>query len=252
MAPKVWLITGSSSGFGLAVVKLLLVIKLDVSKPEEIISAFAVAHEKFDRIDVVYNNAGYGLIAEVESVPDQLARNMFEVNFWGAANISREAIRVFRDVNKPSGGRLIQASSGAGITGIPTCGYYCASNFALVGLSETIDKEADPSWNIKVTIFDIGAFRTRGLDPSFLIIIPQHPKYENTTSAIRSLFTLSEDQISIGDSNKAAREIHNIASDKDAPLRISYGLDAIETTKGKIDLLKDNVEKSVVYSVDLK
>ncbi|KAF8996901.1 NAD(P)-binding protein [Cyathus striatus] len=281
MSPKVWLVTGSSSGLGLSVVKhalsegdivvatlrkpevlselttqygpsQLLVVKLDVAKPDEITSAFAVAIEKFGHIDVVYNNAGYSFLAEFESAPDDLARSMFEVNFWGAANVSREAIRVFRDVNKPSGGRLLQASSGAGVTGIPTYSYYGASKFALVGLSEAIAKEVDPSWNIKVVILDIGGFKTRALDPGFISVLPQHPQYANTTSFIRSYLTENNVQINFGDSDKAGREIHRIAYDDGAPLHVSLGLDSIENTKGKIELLKDNVEKSVVYCADLK
>ncbi|KAF8996910.1 hypothetical protein BDQ17DRAFT_1544570 [Cyathus striatus] len=281
MSPKVWLVTGSSSGLGLSVVKYvlskgdivvatlrkpevlselttqygptqLLVVKLDVAKPDEITSTFAVAIEKFGRIDVVYNNAGYAFIAEFESAPDVLARSMFEVNFWGAANVSREAIRVFRDVNKPSGGRLLQASSTAALTGTPTCSYYSASKFALVGLSEAIAKEVDLSWNIKVVILDIGGFKTRALDAGVLTVVPQHPQYANTTSFMRSLLTENKEQISVGDSDKAGREIHRIAYDDGAPLHVAFGLDSIEGTKEKIELLKDNVEQSVVYCADLK
>ncbi|KAF8996911.1 NAD(P)-binding protein [Cyathus striatus] len=279
MSPKVWLVTGSSAGLGLSVVKYvlskgdiavatlrkpealseltaqygpsqLLVVKLDVAKPDEITSAFAAAIEKFGRIDVVYNNAGYGFLAEFESTPDDFARSMFEVNFWGAANVSREAIRVFRDVNKPSGGRLLQASSVAGFTGTPTCSYYSASKFALVGLSEAIAKEVDPSWNIKVVILDIGGFKTRALD--VIDVVPQHPQYANTTSIMRSIFTENKEQISVGDSDKAGREIHRIAYDDGAPLHVAFGLDSIKGAKEKIELLKDNVEKSVVYCADLK
>ncbi|KAF9003654.1 hypothetical protein BDQ17DRAFT_1409044 [Cyathus striatus] len=250
MTPKVWLVTGSSSGLGLSVVKhvlskedivvatlrkpealsdfsskygssQLLIVKLDVSKPEEIISAFATAHDKF-------------------------------VNFWGAANVSREAIRFFRDVNKPSGGRLIQASSVSGVLGTPTCGYYSATKFgnvSLVGLSEAIAKEVDSSsYRSFVVILDLGPFKTRALDHGVLTIIPPHPNYENTTSAMRSFVT--GDQASMGDSDKAGREIRRISSE-DVPLHVSLGLDAIEAAKGKIELLKDNVEKSVIYSADL-
>ncbi|KAF8996904.1 hypothetical protein BDQ17DRAFT_1284212 [Cyathus striatus] len=279
MTPQVWFVTGSSSGFGLSVVKYvlskgdkvvatlrkpeslselaskygpsqLLLLKLDVSKPDEIFTAFSAAQEKFGRIDVVYNNAGYAILSEVESAPEKVARDMFEVNFWGAANVSKEAIRFFRDVNKPSGGRLIQASSVAGLEGLQVGGHYCATKFALIGLSEAIAKEVDPSWNIKITILDIGVFNTRARDTGSLTVVPPHPAYVNTTGAIRSYIANSQD--SGGDSDKAAREMYRIAHDDDAPLHIAFGLDAVDVMKGKVEQMKNDVEKSVVYSADLK
>lgn len=104
----------------------LLVLRLDVTKPTEMIAAFAASKEKFGRIDVVVNNAGFGVIAEVEGMTESTARDMFEVNFWGASYVSKEAIRFFREENKPMGGRLLQVSSSGGIT--PTVGFvhYCA------------------------------------------------------------------------------------------------------------------------------
>lgn len=104
----------------------LLVVKLDVTSPADIKAAFAKAIETFGRVDVVYNNAGYGSLGEIEGTPDDVARGVFEVNFWGSTNVARETIRVFRDVNKPSGGRLLQASSMAGVQGMPGIGYYSA------------------------------------------------------------------------------------------------------------------------------
>lgn len=105
----------------------LLVLKLDVSQPSEIVAAFAEAEKKFGRIDVVLNNAAYGILGELEATPEDVARTMFDVNFWGAVNVSREAVRVFREVNKPAGGRLLQVSSVAGITPIAGLGFYSAS-----------------------------------------------------------------------------------------------------------------------------
>ena len=104
----------------------LLVVKLDVTSPADIKAAFAKAVETFGRVDVLYNNAGYGSVGEIEGTPDDVARGVFEVNFWGSTNVAREAIRVFRDVNKPAGGRLLQASSMAGASGMPGIGYYSA------------------------------------------------------------------------------------------------------------------------------
>lgn len=104
----------------------MLVVKLDVTKPAEIAAAFERAREVFGRIDVVLNNAGYGSLGEIEAQPDDVARGVFEVNFWGAANVSREAVKFFREANKPQGGRLIQITSMAGILGNPGIGYYTA------------------------------------------------------------------------------------------------------------------------------
>ena len=104
----------------------LLAVKLDVVCPSDITTVFAQAIEKFGRIDIVYNNAGYAALGEIEGTTDDVARAMFEVNFWGSTNVAREAVRIFRDVNIPQGGRLIQASSGNGIQGRPAVGYYGA------------------------------------------------------------------------------------------------------------------------------
>ncbi|KAF5321561.1 hypothetical protein D9619_000099 [Psilocybe cf. subviscida] len=105
----------------------LVVARLDVTIASEINAAFARAIKGFGRVDVVYNNAGFNVIAEIESITDEYARSLFEVNFWGVANVSREAVRVFRDVNSPPGGRLLQASSMGGIRTNPGVGYYCAT-----------------------------------------------------------------------------------------------------------------------------
>ena len=105
----------------------LLVLKLDVAKPEHIKTAFAAGLKQFGRIDVVFNNAAFGLLGEVEGTPDDMARAMFDVNFFGAANVSKEAVRVFRDVNKPQGGKLLQVSSMVGYRPTPTLAYYAAS-----------------------------------------------------------------------------------------------------------------------------
>ena len=105
----------------------LLVLRLDVSKPDEIKAAFAKAKATFGRIDVVFNNAGYAVAGEAESVPDSLARGLFDVIFWGAANVSQEAVRFFRDENTPQGGRLIQNSGTVGLTAMTTMGFYTAA-----------------------------------------------------------------------------------------------------------------------------
>ena len=89
----------------------LLVLKLDIVSPPGITSTFTAALARLGRINIVYDNAGLSSIGEVEGTPDTNARHLFEVNFWGAVNVTREAVRVFRDENKPRGGSLLQASN---------------------------------------------------------------------------------------------------------------------------------------------
>ena len=105
-------------------VSQLLILQLDVTKPDEIKAAFAKAKATFGRIDVVFNNAGYAVAGELEAIPDQPAQAMFDVNFWGAVHVSQEAVRFFREDNSPQGGRLIQNSAGVGLVTLPTLGFY--------------------------------------------------------------------------------------------------------------------------------
>ena len=148
--------TGASSGFGLSLLETLLkngevvvatlrkpevlsdlvakypkdkllVLKVDVCKEADITAAFDKAKEVFGHIDVVFNNAGIGSLGETEAVPDDVARAQFEVNFWGAANVSRAAIKFFREVNKPQvGGTLLQVSSITFYDPSPALSYYSA------------------------------------------------------------------------------------------------------------------------------
>lgn len=102
-------------------------LKCDVTIPEEIVTVFQKTIERFGRCDVVFNNAGYVVLAEIESTPEDAARAMFDANFWGLTNVSREAMRVFREVNvKGQGGRLLNMSSSQGFYGLPALGYYSA------------------------------------------------------------------------------------------------------------------------------
>lgn len=105
----------------------LRVIKLDVTKPAEIDAAFAQAKAAFGRIDIVFNNAGYVAVGESEAMPDDVARQQFEVNFWGAVHVSQRAVRFFREENTPQGGLLLQNSSASGLTGVPVVGFYSAT-----------------------------------------------------------------------------------------------------------------------------
>jgi len=186
---RVWFITGAASGFGLEILKLVLsggeaavatyrpspslpasltslqrelpssrqsdflILPCDVSSSPEIVETFSKAISHFGRLDVVFNNAGYALLGEVEATPEDKARELFDVNFWGMVNVSREAVRIFREVNPTSGaigGRLLNVSSGAGLVPSPAIAYYSASKHAMEAFTEGLSKEMDPAWNTKV------------------------------------------------------------------------------------------------------
>ena len=107
----------------------LLVLSLDVTDVEQVKSAFKAATDKYGHVDFVYNLAGYSVIAEVEGTPEEESRALFEVNFWGATRVSNEAVRVFREVNKPQGGHLFVVSSIVGLKPMAGTGYYSASKY---------------------------------------------------------------------------------------------------------------------------
>jgi len=127
----------------------LHILKLDVVNKDDITAAFEYAKKEVGRIDVVFNNAGYSLTGEIEGTPDDIAKRMFDVNFWGAMNVSKEAVRFFREVNKPQGGKLWTVSSMAGIVPLASLGYYSASKHGNV--LETVDEEHSMTGYISIS-----------------------------------------------------------------------------------------------------
>lgn len=185
MAPKVYFITGTSTGFGKELViealaqgqtvvatardpsKLsfegtnennYLALQLDVTDKKSVKKAFADAKDKFGRLDVVVNNAGYGLCGEFESLDhDQIKRQM-DVNFFGLLDCTREAMDIMRN-QSPAGGMIQQVTSVGGQTGVPTFSIYCASKWAVEGFTEAVQNEIDPAFNIKFCCIEPGPFR---------------------------------------------------------------------------------------------
>ncbi|KAF9813700.1 hypothetical protein IEO21_05416 [Rhodonia placenta] len=274
--PKIWF--RSSSGFGRHITELalqsgdiaiatlrspaaladlasqygpdkLLILRLDVSKPDEIREAFAKAKEAFGRIDVVFNNAGSGLMSEVEGTPDDVARAMFEVNFWGAANVSQEAVRFFREINVPAGGRLLQVSSSGGVQGLPAIGYYCASKFAIEGLTEALADEIRFEWNIKVTLIELGGFMTNA-GRSMVRSVPPPAYIERKIATARAYLTVNPRMPS--DAIKGAAAIYKMALTPDPPLQFVLGKDSLEKVKKKGESLIAAAEASAPFSEGLE
>ncbi|KIJ66817.1 hypothetical protein HYDPIDRAFT_128161 [Hydnomerulius pinastri MD-312] len=287
-SPKVWFVTGASSGFGRSMTELalskgdkvvatvrkpeilndlvvahpkdkLLVLQVDVCKPSDINAAFARIKETFGRIDVVFNNAGKAAFAEAEGMPDDVSRGMFEVNFWGAANVTRAAVKFLREVNPPGqGGVIFQISSVVAYHSLPTFSYYAARSephyqiylaSALEGFSEVFAKELPPEWNIKICIVEPGAFRTKGLDNA--TIVKQHSAYADESTEVSQVRRFLSDAKFIGDSNKFVGVMYKLAESNDIPLHLPMGQDAVKAMQSRGQYISDVAEKTAPWSEDV-
>ncbi|EIW84534.1 NAD(P)-binding protein [Coniophora puteana RWD-64-598 SS2] len=276
---KVWFVTGVSSGFGRTLTELalksgdkvaatlrkpeaisdlaskysadvLLPIQLDVTKHEQVKAAFDRALTHFGRIDIVFNNAGVDVMSEVETMVEADARAMFEVNFWGAAFVTQEALHVFREENKPQGGRLLQVSSGGGVVGLPGNGFYAATKHALEGLSESVAKEIDPAWNIKITLLEFGVFRTQIIGDNAKIL-PHHPAYDNESLAGYQFHKHVMSPNVRGDAEKAMSQVLRLSRLEDPPMRLMLGNDVSPIIRDKLRVFGGELDKYESWSADL-
>ncbi|CAK3980428.1 NAD(P)-binding protein [Lecanosticta acicola] len=258
MAPKVFFITGTSTGFGAELVKKclaegdkvvatarnssklkfdgttkdnFLAVDLDVTDQGSVDKAFDDALKQFSRIDVVVNNAGYGLSGEFESVSEAQARKQMEVNFFGLLHVTRRAMKLMREVNEPQGGLIQQVTSIGGQRGVPLFSIYCASKWAVEGFTEVISKEVKPEWNIKFTCIEPGGFRTDWAGRSMEFGEQKEAAYDH----LDAKDTMGKrNGTQAGDPPKAARAMWELAKMDDPPLRVVLGSDAYKAINGKI------------------
>jgi len=190
----VWFITGCSSGIGYSLAEYLITktpsrvvatarkpstlsslpdgpnilkLALDVTSEASIQAALSATLDKFSRIDVLVNNAGYGTFGDTETADLASARNVMDTNFWGAVRLSQLALPVMRDTNKASGtqgGLIMQVTSMGGRVAVAGNSFYHASKFALEGFTESLAKEMAPDWNIKFLIVEPGGVKTKYAD----------------------------------------------------------------------------------------
>lgn len=263
---KIWLITGCSTGFGRALASHVLSIgqkvvvtarnisdisdlvvgyesnalalSLDVTKQDQIAQAVTKTIERFGRIDVLVNNAGIGYFGAIEESEDDAVRNMFEINFFGLASMTKAVLPIMR---KQRSGHIINISSVGGLVAFPALGYYNASKFAVDGLSESLSKEV-AHLGIRVTIVAPSGFRTdwagRSAENSKIVIAD----YADTAGANKS-FIRGYSGNQPGDPNRAAQAIVKAVESKDPPLRLLLGAAALKGATGKLEVLKKDFDE---------
>lgn len=276
---KVWFVTGASKGLGLALVQKLLAngfavaatsrsidelktavgssseqfLPLSVSLTDEHSVGKAVSDTlaAFGRLDVVVNNAGYGLAGSLEELSDAESRGNFDVNVFGTLNVIRA---VMPHLRAQGSGHILNISSIAGITGaFPGFGIYCATKFAVNGLSESLAAEV-ADFGVKVTIVEPGYFRTDFLTAgSFVTPKNGIADYQK----VRETEALHQQQINgqqPGDPVKAADAMIQIASEQNPPLHLVLGEDAFGMAQSKIAAFTEELEnwKSVSLSTNFE
>lgn len=262
---KVWIITGCSTGFGRELAKLTLqqgyrvgvasrntddvkdivenypetalAVKLDVTKPDEIKSAVEQVKQKFGRVDVLVNNAGIGYFGAVEESEDDEVRRMFEINYFGLANMTKEVLPIMRSQRS---GHVINIASIGGLVGFPALGHYNATKFAVDGLSEALAKETAPL-GIKVTVIAPSGFRTdwagRSAKNSAIVIDDYAQTAEANKNTIRGY---SGNQP--GDPVRAAQAIIKVTEVENPPLHLLLGVGAFKGALAKLDSLKKDYD----------
>ncbi|KAJ9604758.1 hypothetical protein H2200_010872 [Cladophialophora chaetospira] len=266
MAEKdVWLISGCSSGLGKALAqhafeagsllvatarKLealaylpdnanVLKLALDVTSREQVDSVVKATVDRFGRIDVVVNNAGYGVTGDTEVITDADARAQLETNFWGVVNVTKAALPVVREVNPPGkGGLFMQISSVGGRVCYPGGAFYHASKFAVEGFTDALAKEMNPAWNIQFTIIDLGAVLTNFI-PN-MNQAPRHPAYEDPAcgyNVLRAYMTMAN-AAQWSDPAVCAKVLHELGSNRKKvklPVHLALGADAWGVVKTELE-----------------
>jgi NAD(P)-dependent dehydrogenase (short-subunit alcohol dehydrogenase family) len=249
MSQKVWMVTGASRGFGAEISKAVLAagekviasarkvegldylgdsenlfkVALDVTNEEQVIKAVNSAVKKFGRIDVLVNNAGYGLLGAVEESSAKDVENLYRTNVFGLLNVTRAVLPTMR---KQRSGHIINMSSVGGYASGPGFGIYCSTKFAVEGISEALSGELAPL-GIHATVVEPGYFRTDFLDSSSLDTTKERiADYAESAGKVREVATEKNHQ-QPGDPKKLAKALIQLVNAPEPPVRLPLGTDTL-------------------------
>ena len=252
MRNKVWFITGTSRGFGRVWAQaalargdrvaatardvktlaplverygdLVMPLTLDVANKAAATAAVALAHERFGRLDVVVNNAGYGLFGTIEEVSESEARAQLETNLFGALWVTQAALPFMR---AQGSGHIIQVSSIGGVNAFPTVGLYHASKWGLEGFSQSLAAEV-AGFGIKVTIVEPGGFATDwgGASAKRAALMDVYDSARAAIAAVRS-------GSMPGDPDATGPAILKVVDATDPPLRVFFGSSGLPMTRAE-------------------
>jgi NAD(P)-dependent dehydrogenase (short-subunit alcohol dehydrogenase family) len=272
--PKTWFITGASSGFGLAFASYalrkgynvvatarnpskleslvsqapgrVLALTLDVDRPRDAEAAVGAAIERFGRVDVLINNAGYGIIGAVEETPDSELRALMETNFFGAVAVIKAALPALRAQRS---GAIVNISSLGGQMSFAGFGAYSASKFALEGLSEALAQEV-AAFGIRVLLVEPGNFRTNLLG-SGTREMPAMDAYHRSVGGTRD-FARGMHGAQLGDPLKAAAAIDLALEAEKTPLRLQLGEDAVAAVRTHATTMLEDLEQWAPVAVNTR
>ncbi|MBD1394816.1 SDR family NAD(P)-dependent oxidoreductase [Mucilaginibacter glaciei] len=274
---KTWFITGASKGFGLSLVTQLLdagqnvaatsrnlpglvdavgiagdnflPIEVDLANEDSVGCALHQTKKAFGRIDVVINNAGYGIGGSIEELTDKETRDSFDINVFGTLNVIRNVMPYMR---YQQSGHIINISSIAGIAPATGWSVYAATKFSVIGLSEVLAADVK-EFGINVTVVAPGAFRTSFLTPESILIAKNQIEDYKAVRAINERY-LKMDGQQAGDPEKAAAAIIDVANEENPPMYLLLGGDSYDRAMSQLDKLEkefrfnEELSRSMAYS----
>jgi len=252
MKGKVWFITGTSKGFGRVWAEAALArgdqvaatardikslaplvqrfgdqvaaLALDVTDKGAVHAAIAAANARFGRLDVIVNNAGYGLFGAIEEISEAEARAQIETNLFGALWVTQAALPIMR---AQGSGHIIQVSSIGGVNAFPTVGLYHASKWALEGFSQSLAAEVAP-FGIKVTLIEPGGFATDWGGAS-----AQRAQQLSAYDDARAKIAAVRSRNVPGDPDATGPAILKVVDAPEPPLRIFFGSSGLPMTRAE-------------------